>query len=137
MLATGVRAKPAVTIVCDEPKGARMDVTKASPELFKVTGDSFTGVQPTFILDDADLGRLIYFFNNAQGAPNRGARTAQIVALTDTMLTAVETSASESAMFTIYYGEGLGFFTFHELRPLSGADAKSATFTSKCDISAN
>lgn len=137
VLSISAHAKPFVTIVCDVPKGSRIEVTKASSDLFKVTEDSFTGVHPTFILDDSDTTRLTYIFNNTQGAPNRGARVAQIVALTSTMLTAVETSESEIAMFTIYYGEGLGFFTFYELHPLSGADAKSSTFTSRCATSAD
>ncbi|WP_144173558.1 hypothetical protein [Pseudomonas sp. Kh13] len=134
-----VHGKPLVTIICEEPAGSRIDIDRTATKWFKVAEDSFTGVHPTFILDDSDVAHITYFFNNTRpaidlGIANRGARTAQIVSISSTMLSAIETLTDQVAVFTIYPVVGLGFFTFHDLNPIGGGDARSATFTSKCTM---
>lgn len=137
-------AKPFVTVVCDEPKGPRIDVggwlAEKSGKRINQIEDSFTGVSPTFILDDKDLGHLIYLFGNTKpadqfGVPARGARQASVLNLSEKLITAAEVSSDGIAVFSLYPAAGFGFFTFHEADPLGGADAKAVTFVSECKFS--
>jgi hypothetical protein len=136
--------KPFLTVVCDEPKGPRVDVggwlAEKNGKRINQIEDSFTGVFPTFILDDTDLDHLLYLFGNTKsaeefGIPIRGPRQARVLNLSAKLITAVETSSDGIAVFSLYPASGVGFFTYHEADPLGGADAKAVTFVSECNFS--
>jgi len=143
-LAGPVLAKPFITAVCDEPKGPRIDVggwlaEKNGQRIYQYE-DSFTGVFPTFILDDTDLKHLTYVFGNtkpaeALGVRPRGARQAYILNLSSELITAIEVASEEIAVFSLYPASGFGFFTYHESKPIGGADAKAVTFVAECKFS--
>jgi hypothetical protein len=139
-------AKPFVTAVCDEPKGPRIDVggwlAEKNGKRINQVEDSFTGVFPTFILDDSDLKRLTYVFGNTKsakdfGVPTPGARQAYVLNLSSDLITAVNFTTEGVAVFSLYPASGFGFFTFHESNPVGGADAKAVTFVSECEFSSD
>ncbi|MBP5057593.1 hypothetical protein [Pseudomonas chlororaphis] len=143
MIAIPSQSKPFLTIICDAPVGARVEVggpaLKQSGKMFNFSADSFTGINPTFIVDDTDLGTLTYLFGDTKSATDQGlkqrpARYAHVVTLTYEMISAIETTGSAIATFSFYPEIGIGFFTFHEAKPISGADAKAATFIAKCSF---
>lgn len=137
-------AKPLITAVCDEPKGPRIEVggwlAEKNGRRFNQFDDSFTDVFPTFILDDSDLEWLTYVFGNTKGSkalgiPTPGAQQAYVLNFSKDLITAVKTSADGIAVFSLYPASGFGFFTFHQSRPIGGADAKAVTFVSECEFS--
>ncbi|WP_353741370.1 hypothetical protein WHX55_22635 [Pseudomonas fluorescens] len=138
-------SKPFLTVVCDPPVGVRIDVgglpAQKSGNPFNFSEDSFTGVNPTFIVDDTDLNTLTYMFGNTKpetgpALSQRSARSAHIIALSSTMISATETTEDAIAVFSLYSTLKLGFFTFHVANPGGGADAKAMTFVAKCSFAA-
>ncbi|WP_150785601.1 hypothetical protein [Pseudomonas fluorescens] len=144
LLAGPALAKPVVTAICDEPKGPRIDVggwlAEKNGKRINQIEDSFTGVFPTFILDDTDLKRITYVFGNTRSAEGlgvsaRGAQQAHVLSLSGELITAVQVAANGIAIFSLYPASGFGFFTYHESNPIGGAEAKAVTFVSKCEFS--
>ena len=145
LMAGSSLAKPFFTVVCDEPKGPRVDVggwlAEKSGKRINQIEDSYTGVFPAFILDDADLKHLTYVFGNTKsakglGVPTPGAQQAYVLNLSGDLITAVKLTEDGVAVFSLYPASGFGFFTFHESNPIGGADAKAVTFVSECEFSA-
>ena len=136
-----VPAKPIITIYCEEPEGPRIDVgglpAKKSGKELNFSSDGFTGVHPTFIIDDTSTDTLTYLFDNTlpatvQGLSHKPARSAQVLTLNPQMITAIDYGRNMIAVFSLYPEAGFGFFTYHEVQPLGGADAKAVTYVSKC-----
>ena len=143
MLVMPAQSKPIITAVCEEPAGPRIDfggpAARQSGKPLNFSNDSFTGVNPTFIIDDSNLNSLTYIFGNTKPATGpalsqRAARLAHIVVLNNNLVSAIETTEDAVALFSLYPVIGLGFFTFHEAKPLNGANAKAVTFVSKCSF---
>lgn len=142
-IASDAESKPFLTVVCDPPVGVRIDVgglpAQKFGKQFNFSEDSFTGVNPTFIVDDTDLNTLTYVFGNTKpetgpALSQRAARSAHIVALSSTMISATETTEDAIAVFSLYSTLKLGFFTFHAANPGGGSDAKAITLVAKCSF---
>lgn len=139
--AAPVPAKPFITIFCEEPEGPRIDVgglpAKKSGKQLNFSSDGFTDVHPTFIIDDTSTDTLTYLFDNTQpatvlGLNHKPARSAHVLTLNPQMISAIDYGRNMIAVFSLYPEVGFGFFTYHEVQPLGGADAKAVTYVSKC-----
>lgn len=139
--AASVQAKPFLTVICEEPEGPRIDYgglpAQKSGKQLNLSQDGYSGVSPTFVIDDTSLDALTYLFDNSKsaidaGMSHRSARSARVLTLSGQMISAVEYGENSIAVFSLFPAIGVGFFTFHDLSPIGGADAKAATFVSKC-----
>lgn len=143
MITMPIHGKTLMTAVCQEPSGQRMDfgglLAKQTGKDLNFSTDGFTDVNPIFRIDDTDQKKLAYLFANTKGSAEfgiaqRGFRSAYIVLASVDVISAIETSADTIAIFSLYPRAGVGFFTYHEANPISGADAKSVTFFAKCSF---
>src|SRR5690242_11827132 len=82
--------KPILTAVCDEPSGVRIDLVG---QAIKKSDDSFTGVKPVFIIDDAKPGTLTVVWGPTQAVQDAGVPTpaveAHVISQISTKITAV------------------------------------------------
>jgi len=97
--------------------------------------DGFSGVNPTFILDDEKPGKLLYIWGPAKWAKDVGIETkaleATIVSKTDAKITAVQVDDPRLGvvhMYSLYPSNGLVFYTQHRYLALSGGIPNSRLF---------
>ncbi len=141
LLVADADAKSVMTATCDEPKGPRVDYggfpAQKSGQPLNHSWDSFTGVYPAFIIDDADPKRLTYVFGNTKAGGDLGAKPARaaiVIVGTDEMISAVDVGSNSVAIFTLYPKAGVGFFTYHEAQRLAGGDATAVTYIARCSF---
>jgi hypothetical protein len=130
---------PVLTAVCEEPSGVRVDLVG---QTIKKGDDSFTGVKPVFIIDDAKPGILTLVWGPTKSVQDAGAPSpaveAQIVSQIDTKITAVRIDDPEYGvvhMYSLYPDKGLVFFTQHRYLNAAGGVPTASTFYTRCRFS--
>ncbi len=116
------KAKPSLTVTCEAPKGPRIDFGTdhlagvLRPEL-QTSEDSFTGVSPTFILDDKNPGMMIVLWGNTKlpGIPEEPVRAQEfpIVHHSTSQIVVLESYANGAWVHSLYPRLGFGLFTRH------------------------
>jgi len=130
---------PILTAVCDEPSGVRVDLVG---QTLKKGDDSFTGVKPVFISDDAKPDVLTVVWGPTKAVQDAAVPTpaieAQVISRIDAKITAVRIDDAEYGvvhMYSLYPEKGLVFFTQHRYLTAAGGVPTASTFYAKCRFS--
>jgi hypothetical protein len=130
---------PTLTAVCEEPSGNRVDLVD---QTIRRGDDSFGGVNPVFIIDDAKPGVLTVVWGPTKAVQDAGVPTsaieAQIISQIDTKITAVRIDDAEYGvvhMYSLFPEKGLVFFTQHRYLNAAGGVPTASTFYAKCRFS--
>jgi len=130
---------PILTAVCDEPAGVRLDLVG---QTIKKGDDSFTGVKPDFMLDDAKPGILTVVWGPTKALQDAGVPTpaieARVISQIETKITAVRVDDPEYGvvhMYSLYPEKGLVFFTQHRYLNAAGGVPTTSTYYASCRFS--
>lgn len=139
LLAVLAHRAPTLTAVCEDPSGVRVDLMGPT---IKRGDDSFTGVKPVFIIDDAKPGVLTIVWGPTKAVQDAGVPTpaieAQIISQIDTKITAVRIDDAEYGvvhLYSLYPGKGLVFFTQHRYLNAAGGVPTASTYYANCRFS--
>jgi hypothetical protein len=129
-------AKPVLTAVCDSPVGFRYKYLHGTVEK---SDDSFTGVKPTFVLDDSKQGKLLVIFGSTQTSDKpawvtTGADEATLVTANGLLVSAVISRPDAIETFALFPQERVLFYTKQERVVLLDKSAQIATMYAKCDF---
>lgn len=140
MPGSGTAREPSLTAVCDQPLGTRLDLVGPT---IKSGDDSFTGVQPVFIIDEAKPDVLTVVWGATKSVRDGGVPTsaleATIISRTATKITAVRIDDAEYGvvhMYSLYPNKGLVFFTQHRYLNAAGGVPTASTYYARCQFSA-
>ena len=128
-------AKPALTVLCEEPIGTRYDQVNG---VVRIKTDGFTGVKPVFIFDDEKPKILTFIWGPAEWAQRElgvkpSAQEANIISSTEEKITAIRIEeGGVTHMYSLYPSRSLIFFTQHRFITLTGGVPTSSTFYAKC-----
>jgi hypothetical protein len=139
LLFTPTLSKPILTAVCEEPRGIRIDQVEGA---IKTGDDSFTGVNPVFIIDDAKPDVLTLVWGPTKAVQDAGVPTpaveAQIVSRIAAKITAVRVDDAEYGvvhMYSLYPDKSLVYFTQHRYLNAAGGVPTASTYFAKCRFS--
>ena len=119
------------TIRCKEPTGTRILAGPAGS--FTSAPDGFTGVKPTFILNEKTPQSLMVSFGASKIIGDlipEAATSASIVEISRDRIVAIEKAGDPIWTYTLYPSKGVGFFTKTSLGPLDLPYI--ATYHSEC-----
>lgn len=132
-------SKPILTALCDQPLGVRLDMVDTT---LKRSDDSFTGVNPVIIIDDAKPDVLTVVWGATKPVRDAGVPTsaleAQIISRTPTKITAVGIDDVQNGavqLYSLYPDKGLVYFTQHRYLNTAGGVPNAVTFYAKCQFS--
>jgi len=130
-------AKPILTVVCEPPKGPRIDYGSEafteSPFKLEKTEDSFTGVNPTFIFDDQDSSNAIMLWGTTRGLEETKAQQVPIIMRTKDQISLIEVDGNGVWVHSLYPQLGFGIFT-RQGHWTGTNHAKGMIFYAKCNF---
>ncbi len=135
-----------LTVVCEEPRGPRVDYGALDPltpftkeYTLELGEDRATGVNPVFVIDLTDRKSMTVIWGDTKTLPEAIARPPQakvfpIVHYSDDQISAINSYSGGVWVFSLFHKLGFGIFTRQSHYTFDG-NAHGEVFYSKCQFS--